>query len=90
MTEPSLERMRTAVTAHRGGWADASEDELRALWLTLPDELRQQYLSVAVEEVQHSTPEVTTPTLDPRREATRGRKRRPSKQPPDRAGEAQE
>ena len=80
MTEPSLDVLRKAITTHRAGWADASEDELRALWQSLPAGLKQEYLSVAVEDVQHATAEVTTPIPDPRREGTRGRRRRPAKQ----------
>jgi len=41
----SMEKIRQAVCAHRGGWEKASDAEIRAVWNSLSADTQQQYIN---------------------------------------------
>lgn len=49
--------IRAAVTRNRGGWNNASDADLRALWNGLPAELQAAYLQPSPAAPQEKTPD---------------------------------
>ena len=43
-TTPDIQTIRRAVTMHRGGLDDASDQEIRIVWGSLDEQTRQAYL----------------------------------------------
>ena len=43
--EPSMDKIRRAITAHCGGWDEATDEQILRKWRDLPHETQTQYLS---------------------------------------------
>ena len=43
--EPSIDQIRRAITAHCGGWDNATDAQLLRAWRELPHETQTQYLA---------------------------------------------
>lgn len=55
MAKPNKAKIREAVLANRGGFAQATEAQIMTVWNSLDDETRKQYLESVEEQTATKT-----------------------------------
>ena len=55
-----IETRRASICKNRGGWADATDGEINALWMILPEDIKKEYSESIRKKKERSKNAVST------------------------------